>query len=62
MSIEQGTPLVNKSKLLFFFADHIGDIIKKLGPNKAYEHDMISIWNYVEIPYGNHWKSFLKTA
>ena len=50
---EQCTPLINDSKLpsvlrvyttpLHFYADHIGDIIKKLDPNKAPGHGMISI-------------------
>ena len=54
---EQCTSLVNDSKLpsvltvhtesllesFHFSADHIGDIIKKLDPNKAHGHDMISI-------------------
>ena len=53
---DQYTPLVNGSKLasvliahtesplesFHFSADHIGDIIKKLDPNKAHGHDMIS--------------------
>ena len=54
---DQCTPLVNDSKLpsvltvhtesllesFHFSADHIGDIIRKLHPNKAHGHDMISI-------------------
>ena len=54
---EQCTPLVNNSKLpsvltvrtesllesFCFSADHIRNIIKKLDPNKAHGHDMISI-------------------
>ena len=38
----------------YFPAGHIGDIIKKLDPNKGHGYDL--------IPYGNHWKLFLKTA
>ena len=54
---EQYIPLVNNSKLpsvlkvhtellvekFLFSADYLGDIIKKLDPNKAHGHDMISI-------------------
>ena len=74
---EQCTPLVNNSKLLsvltvptesllesfYFSADHMGDIIKKLDPNKAHGHDMItihmlklcgdSIWKPLEIIFKN---------
>ena len=71
------TSLVNDSKLqsvltvhtdpllepFHFSADHIGDIIKKLDPNKAHGHDMISIrmlklcedsiWKPLEIIFKN---------
>ena len=74
---DQCTPLVNDSKLspvltvhtepllesFHFSADHIGDIIKKLDPNKAHGHDMISIrmlklcgdsiWKPLEIIFKN---------
>ena len=54
---EQCLPLVNNNKLPFAFtvhtesllesfyfsAEHIGDIIKKLDPNKAHGHDTINI-------------------
>ena len=77
---EQCTPLVNNSKLpsvltvhtesllesFYFSVDHIGDIIKKLDPNKARGNDMISIrmlklcgdsiWKPLEIIF----KNFLK--
>ena len=76
---EQCTPLVNNSKLpsvltvptksllelFYFFVDHIGDV-KKLDPNKAHGHNMISIrmlklcgdstWKPLEIIF----KNFLK--
>ena len=74
---EQCTPLINDSKLpsvltfhtesflesFHFSADHIGDIIKKLDPNKAHGHDMVSIrmlklcgdsiWKPLEIIFKN---------
>ena len=74
---DQCTPLVNDSKLpsvltvhtesvlesFHFSADHIRDIIKKLDPNKALRHDMISIrmlkicgnsiWKPLEIIFKN---------
>ena len=74
---EQCTSLINDSKLpsvltvhtesllesFHFSADHIGDIIKKLDPNKAHGHDMISIrmlklcgdsiWKPLEIIFKN---------
>ena len=74
---DQCTPLLNDSKLpsvltvhtesllesFHFSADHIGDIIKKLDPNKAHGHDMISIrmlklcgdsiWKPLEIIFKN---------
>ena len=74
---DQRTPLVNESKLpavltvhtesllesFHFIADHIGDIIKKLDPDKAHGHDMISIrmlklcgdsiWKTLEIIFKN---------
>ena len=77
---EHCTYLVNNSKLpsaltvytesllgsFYFSADHIGDIIKKLDPNKAHGHVMISIrmlklcgnsiWKPLEIIF----KNFLK--
>ena len=74
---EQCTPFVNNSKhpsvltvhteslleLFYISADHIGDIIRKLDPNKVYGHDMISIrmlkqcgdtiWKPLEIIFKN---------
>ena len=74
---EQCTPPVNDSKLtsvlkvhtesllesFHLSADHIGNIIKKLDPNKAHGHDMISIrtlklcgdsiWKPLEIIFKN---------
>ena len=74
---EQCTPLVNDSKLpsvltvytesllesFHFSPDHIGDIVKKLEPNKAHGHGMIrihmlklcgdSIWKPLEIIFKN---------
>ena len=55
--LDQCTPLVNDIEVppvltvrtesvlesFYFSADHIGDIIKKLDPNKDHGHDMISI-------------------
>ena len=62
---EQCTPLVKNSKLsifstvdteLFYLsADHIGDIIKKLDPNKAHGDDMISI-RMLKVCGGSIWK------
>ena len=51
---------------MHFYADHIGDIIKKLDPNKAPGHGMIgirilklcgdSIWKPLEIILKNYLK------
>ena len=75
--ILQCTPLVNDRKLpsvltvytesllesFHFSPDHIGDIVKKLDPNKAHGHGMISIhmlklcgdsiWKLLEIIFKN---------
>ena len=77
---EQCTPPINNSNFpsvltvhtesflesFYFFTDHIGDIVKKLDPNKAHGHDMISIhmlklwwdsiWKPLEIIFKNRLK------
>ena len=62
---------MNTSKLLFaltvhtesliesfhFFADHVGEIVKKLNPNKAPEHNMTSI-SILKVYGGSIWKTW----
>ena len=71
---DQCTPLINGSKFpsvltvqteshlesYHFSADHIGDIIKELDPNKAHGHDMISIC-MLKLCGDSTWKPSLKT-
>ena len=40
-----------------FFADHVGEIIKKLNPNKASEHNMTSI-SILKVYGGSIWKTW----
>ena len=68
----QFTPLANNSKLPFVLTVHteshlesfyfsVGDIIKKLDPNKSHGHDIISI-RMLKLCGDSIWKSFLKAA
>ena len=40
-----------------FFADHVGEIIKKLNPNKAPEHNLTSI-GILKVYGGSIWKTW----